>query len=73
MNFFFGEFSNFLEQMIIDPKLIIILGDFNFHVDSPNDAAAIKFNDFLETFGLKQYQCCNPSKWPYPRLSDDQK
>jgi hypothetical protein len=25
MNFFFGEFSNFLEQMITDPKLIIIL------------------------------------------------
>ena len=55
MNFFYGEFSSLMEQIITDPKSLIIFGDFNLHVDSPNDAAAIKFIDLLETFGLKQH------------------
>ena len=55
INFFLSEFSNLLEQIIADPKPIIIFGDFNLHVDLPNDVAALKFLDLLETFGLKQH------------------
>ena len=53
INLFLREFSNLLEQIITDPKPIIIFGDFNLHVDLPNDVAALKFLDLLETFGLK--------------------
>ena len=52
INFFLSEFSNLLQQIITDSKPIIILGDFNLHVDLPNNVAALKFLDLLETFGL---------------------
>ena len=55
IDLFLSEFSNLLEQIITDPKPIIIFGDFNLHVDLPNDVAALKFLDRLETFGLKQH------------------
>ena len=44
-----------MEQIITDSKPIIILVDFNLHVDLPNNVAALKFLDLLETFGLKQH------------------
>ena len=56
ITFFLSEFSNLLEQIITDPKPIIIFGDFNLHVDLPNDEAALKFLDqLLKTFGLEQH------------------
>ena len=61
-NVFLEDISNFFEQEIIDPKSIIILGNFTFHVDLPNDAAAVKFIDLLETFGLKQHIMLLPIK-----------
>ena len=44
-----------MEQIITDLKPIIIFDDFNLHVDLPNDVAALKFLDLLESFGLKQH------------------
>ena len=55
INLFLSEFSNLLEQIVTDPKPIIIFGDFNLHVDLPNYVAALKFLDLLETVGLKQH------------------
>jgi endonuclease/exonuclease/phosphatase family metal-dependent hydrolase len=54
-NSFHGGFISFLEQFITDSRSLIIFGDFNLHIDSPNDAAAIMLIDLLETFGLKQH------------------
>ena len=34
---------------------MLVLGDFNIHVDVPNDIDAVKFLDLLESLGLKQH------------------
>ena len=44
-----------LDQIITNPKPIIIFGDFNIQFNLPSDLAALKFLDLLETFGLKQH------------------
>ena len=66
-----------MEQITTDPKPIIILGDFNLHVDLPNDAAALKLLDLLETFGLRQqvnvapYRCGHTLDLVITRIDDD--
>ncbi len=35
----------------------MITGDFNFHLDDTVNSNTIKFNEMLETFGLKQHVC----------------
>ena len=34
---------------------MLVLGDFNIHVDVPNDIDAVKFLDLRESLGLEQY------------------
>ena len=33
----------------------MIIGDFNFHLDGPNDRAAARFRGMLDVFDLKQH------------------
>lgn len=50
---FISDFSGFMESIILAPELLIILGDFNIHVDrgsNCNDAA--RFIDTLQSMGL---------------------
>lgn len=56
---FLDEFANLLEDVIIYPGRIFIVGDFNLHVDKYDDLDAIAFLDLLEQFDLKQ--CVNTS------------
>ena len=49
------EFSSLLETMVSLPSELIISGDFNFHVDSPNEANSKSFLRLLESFSLKQH------------------
>ncbi len=51
---FFIEFATFLEEILITSGNLVILGDFNFHVDNPNNPVAIKFLNMLESFNLSQ-------------------
>ena len=37
------------------PEVLLITGDFNFHVDCPTEADAKKFADLMNTFGLIQH------------------
>ena len=37
------------------PGPVIFIGDFNFHVDDPNDYQAKRFTDLLRSFDLKQH------------------
>ena len=46
---FFEEFSNYLEDIVLCPEILLITGDFNFTVNRNT----IKCNEMLETFGLK--------------------
>ena len=50
----FEEFSNYLEDIVL---CLLITGDFNFHLDDTVNRNTIKFNEMLETFGLKQHVC----------------
>ena len=52
---FFDEFSLFLEQFSTNSSSLLIIGDFNFHIDDPTNTAAKQFHDLLEIFDVKQF------------------
>jgi len=52
---FFNEFSAYLEDIVMAPGILLITGDFNFHVDCRSDNDAKNFADILQTFGLQQH------------------
>ena len=54
-NMFFEEFSSFLESIVMCPEILLITGDFNFHLDDIADEDSRKFIEVLETFGLIQH------------------
>ena len=37
------------------PEVLLVSGDFNFHLDDPSDADARKFMELMDTFGLLQH------------------
>ena len=50
---FCSELSDLMESNVLkDEGHIIILGDFNIHVDNPENPDTVIFNDFLESFNL---------------------
>ena len=51
---FFKEFSILAEQLAVASGNLLIVGDFNFHVDNLGNSEAIKFTSILESFNLKQ-------------------
>ena len=52
---FFNEFSTYPENTVMGPEVLLITGDFNFHINCLSDADARTFADLLETFGLIQH------------------
>ena len=52
---FFDEFSQFLENVVMCPEVLVILGHFNFHLDDLRNNDTMKFMDLLETFSLSQH------------------
>lgn len=54
-NVFFEEFSAYLENIVMCHVVLLISGDFNFHLDCHTDSDADKFLDLLETLGLIQH------------------
>ena len=52
---FFQEFSAFLETTVLCPEVLLVSGDFNFHLDDPSDADDRKFMELMDTFGLLQH------------------
>ncbi|PIK34016.1 hypothetical protein BSL78_29160 [Apostichopus japonicus] len=51
---FLDEFASFLEVLVIAPGRLIILGDFNIHVDNASNGDALKFHDLLCSMNLVQ-------------------
>ena len=49
---FFQDFTTFLESVSTFSGKLLIVGDFNFHVDNPKDYYAARFLDLLDFFGL---------------------
>ena len=52
---FFQEFSAFLETTVLCPEVLLVFGDFNFHLDDSSDIDARKFMELTDTFGLPQH------------------
>ena len=53
---FFEEFSQLVEILMEDcTHPLAVVGDFNFHLDTPNNQDALKFNDLLDSMNLVQH------------------
>src|SRR5690349_14163302 len=52
---FISDFSSLLEDIASSPSDLIILGDFNIHLDSQDDHYSAAFSTTLEAFGLMQH------------------
>lgn len=51
---FMDEFYECVEYVKLNFKHFVFCGDFNFHLNKPNDHDTIKFMNILDTFSLKQ-------------------
>ena len=47
---FLSDFKTLLERVVILPGDLVLLGDFNFHVDDNYDADAAHFLDLIKGF-----------------------
>ena len=52
---FINEFSNYLESVVLSKENLLIIGDFNIHMDVPSDTKTNRFLDLLESLGLQQH------------------
>ena len=52
---FFDEFPHFLEQQVVSTGHLLIVGDFNFHIDDSSNYEASRFMQLLECFNLQQH------------------
>ena len=52
---FINDFASLLELVILSPGRLVILGDFNIHVDHDQDKHRQKFLDTLDSFNLNQH------------------
>ena len=53
-SFFLAEFYKLLENVFINFRNIIILGDFNLHLNEKFNPTILKFHDILSSFSLSQ-------------------
>jgi hypothetical protein len=52
---FFDEFVDFMASQMLSSGTLILLGDFNFHVDNPDNPDASRFLSILDSVGLQQH------------------
>ena len=52
---FFDEFSQFLENVVMCPEVLVTAGDFNLHLDDLRDNDTKKFIDLLEMLSLSEH------------------
>ena len=52
---FLDDFVEVLADVLADPGNILILGDFNIHVNNKDDPDAKVFSDMMEALGLNQH------------------
>lgn len=55
VNMFFDEFADLFERLAVSSGKLVLLGDFNFHVDDPTNPQAARFLDLLDCYNLKQH------------------
>ena len=52
---FFDEFTELLSIICIDFDYVVIVGDFNIHVDNPQDRGSIEQSDVLDNYDLTHH------------------
>ena len=52
---FYTEFGDYLEAIALCEEQLVVVGDFNIHVDLSNDSNSMKLLNFLESFSLQQH------------------
>ena len=52
---FLTDFADFLQLLMISPGKMLMVGDFNIHIDNPGNPTANKFQSLLNSFGLCQH------------------
>ena len=52
---FIDDFSTLLEDLVLSQSDLVIMGDFNLQIDSPDDHYVASFLTLLDTFDLKQH------------------
>jgi endonuclease/exonuclease/phosphatase family metal-dependent hydrolase len=52
---FLDDFSTLLEELIVCSEELLIMGDFNLHIDDIENTQAVRFISLLDSFGLKQH------------------
>ena len=51
---FIKEFADFLSELVLAADKVLIVGDFNIHVDNEKDALGLAFKDILNSTGIRQ-------------------
>ena len=51
---FLSEFSEFLSCLVLKSDQVLLVGDFNIHVDVDNDSLSTAFNSLLDSIGFSQ-------------------
>ena len=59
---FLSEFCGLMESMIVSSGHLLILGDFNIHVDNPECSEAQQFVDLISPLGLVQHVAASTHK-----------
>ena len=54
-NAFFAEFSDNMESIILAAERLVIVGDFNIHVDVAGDRDASKLQDLFDSLSVPQH------------------
>ncbi len=49
------EFADFLSELVLAADKVLIVGDFNIHVDNEKDALGSAFIDILNSIGVKHH------------------
>ncbi|KAI2653251.1 hypothetical protein H4Q32_006658 [Labeo rohita] len=52
---FLQEFADFISELVLATDKVLIVRDFNIHVDIENDALAAAFTDILNSIGVRQH------------------
>ena len=52
---FIKEFADFLSELILTGDKVLVVGDFNIHVDNEKDALGLAFKDIVNSIGVRQH------------------
>ncbi|XP_056596745.1 uncharacterized protein LOC130415219 [Triplophysa dalaica] len=52
---FIKDFGGFLSELVLAADRVLVVGDFNIHVDNDTDALGLAFKDTLNSMGISQH------------------